>query len=194
MTFTISPASPIDGEVILPLDDAKAHLRVLSNDEDTLIAVLRDAAIDWVERHCGVALSSRDFVMSGTGFDIAAPIDGTLLLPIVPVSAVSSISYLDASGVSQTLSGSGWRLASNMLALTAGSSWPATLRGPGAVTVTFTAGFADALAEAPALVAAVKLLLGQMFKFREEIVSGTIVQAVPLGVQRLCESYRSVRV
>jgi len=189
MSFTINPATPIDGEAVLPLVDAKAHLRVLDDDEDALIEALRTAAIDWIERHCGVALGRRSFVLSHSdgGFWGAAP----LRLPIGPVISVEGVGYLDSAGTVQALVAvTDWRLASNALVPVAGGIWPATLCGPGAITVSFTAGYADALAEAPALVAAVKMLLGHLYKFREAVISGVSISEVPFGVTALCAAYR----
>lgn len=42
----------------------------------------------------------------------------------------------------------------------------------------------------PAVVSAVLLIVGQLFEFRENVVSGTIVTQVPLGAERLMWPYR----
>jgi uncharacterized phiE125 gp8 family phage protein len=184
MSFTITRPAPVDGEAVLPIVDAKAHLRVLHDDEDPLIEALRDAAIDWVERYCSVSLGVRSYVWHGSGLCDA------VMLPIGPVVAVQSVNYLDTAGVSAALVSTDWRLAGNRLMSAPGKSWPATLSGAGAVSVAFTAGFADPATDARALVAAVKMLMGNLYKFREDAISGTIVSEVPMGVTALCSGYR----
>ena len=79
----LTRVTPLDGESILPLADAKAHLRVLHDDEDTMIGQLRDAAISHVERVSGVALAEGDWRWSRSIF--TTPV----ALPIGPVSARS---------------------------------------------------------------------------------------------------------
>lgn len=184
MSFTLSRPAPVDGEAVLPLVDAKAHLRVLHDDEDPLIEALRDAAIDWVERHCSVSLGVRTFVWHGSGFCDA------VMLPVGPVVDVQSVDYLDTAGTGVQLVPGDWRLAGNRLMAAPGKSWPASLSGAGAVSVAFTAGFADPLGEAPALISAVKMLLGNLYKFREDAISGVSISDVPMGVMALCSAYR----
>jgi uncharacterized phiE125 gp8 family phage protein len=186
MSFTLSRPDPIDGEAVLSLDDAKAQLRVLHSDEDALIEALRDAAIDWVERYCSISFAPRAFVWTGSGF--ADPIR----LPVAPVIAVQSVSYRDRAGADVALAGSAWRWSKDWLRPAVGAPWPVTEAGPGAVTVNFTAGYADALAEAPGLIAAVRMLLGNLYKFRESAISGVSVSEVPMGVTALCAPYRMI--
>ena len=187
MTFTIKSTVPMDGEAVLPLDDAKDHLRVLSDDEDALIEILRDAAIDWVERHTGCALMVRTFEYSGTGF----PCTGrSLPLPVRPVVSVEAVSYLDGAGAVIALAAPSFRIAQDSLNEAAGARWPVTLAGAGTVTVEFTAGFADIYADAPALVSAVKLLMGHLYRYREAAISGVSITEVPLGVTALCAPFR----
>lgn len=62
-----------------------------------------------------------------------------------PVQSVTSITYLDGNGVSQTLSTSVYttvvRSEPARIALRYGQSWPTTYPQAGAVTVTFVAGY-----------------------------------------------------
>src|SRR5205807_8405795 len=67
-----------------------------------------------------------------------------------PVQSVTSVSYLDPSGNSQTLASSTYRLDSTNLPArltpTLNNVWPATAQLPDAVTVVFVAGFGAASA------------------------------------------------
>jgi uncharacterized phiE125 gp8 family phage protein len=187
MRFTLSAAAPLDGAAVLSLADAKAHLRVDGSDEDTLIASLRDAAADWVERHAGVSLAPRAFEWRGEGFE---PV---IDLPLRPVTAITAITYLDAAGVSVALAPADWRLSADSIMPAAGTVWPGTLEEPGAVTISFTAGFVDRTF-APGLHHAVKMMLAHLHLNREAVGVSTDSIEAPLGVRALCYSYRALRI
>lgn len=68
-----------NGEAVLPLADAKAHLRVLHDDEDGLIGSLRDAAVSHVEKSLGTAFGMASFEWVG-----GKPAIGW---PVAPVSS-----------------------------------------------------------------------------------------------------------
>lgn len=143
--------TPLDGDTILPLADAKAHLRVRHSEEDALIASLRDAAIVHVERAAGVSLAVSTFTWT------AARFAGGIELPVRPVVSVASTSYLDSAGEAQPYASA--RLVNGAVYPAAGGSWPSSY---GSVTVTFTAGYDDA-AKAPDLLAAVKVKLQALY-------------------------------
>jgi uncharacterized phiE125 gp8 family phage protein len=189
MRFTLTALDPLDGEAVLSLDEAKAQVRVDSDftDDDLLIAALRDAAVDWVEQHVGVALAPRRFRWSAAGF--AREID----LPVRPVVSVQAVGYLDANGTTVALTGADWRLADDTLLAAAGKSWPSTIGSAGGATVDFTAGYASGSVP-PALISAVKMLLGDLYALRESTLVGTINSEVPFGTVALCRPFRRVSV
>lgn len=179
--MTLTRLSAIDGEAILPLDDAKLHLRVTHDSEDALIGSLRNAAIGHVERVSGVALASAQWRWTLPRF--TSRID----LPMSPVTAMDAVTYLDAEGAEQTYADA--RLVDGQVYPASGGSWPTAYDS---VAVEFTAGLASA-DEAPELLAAVMLLLGHFYIHRES-VSAESMQEVPLGVDALIGTYRRVLV
>ncbi|MCW3837815.1 phage head-tail connector protein [Sphingomonas canadensis] len=178
------------GEALISLAEARAHLRVDTEEEDALIAVLRDAAIDSVERHCGLFLGPReDLSIVFSGFPRCA---WALRLPFGPYATitVTAVEYADRDGVATPLSDGEWRvLAGGRLAPAAGKSWPVS---NGDIVVTCNAGFAAGEAPAP-LIAAAKLMLGHLYLNREA-VSATSSQnnavELPLGYRPLCAPFR----
>lgn len=72
--MTLTRLTAIDGDTILPLVDAKLHLRVTHDEEDTLIASLRNAACEYVERVSGVALAEAEYRWEGSSFGRVAEI------------------------------------------------------------------------------------------------------------------------
>lgn len=176
---------PLDGEAVLALNAAKTFLRVDGDDQDELIAALRDAALDWVERHTARSFEARAWRWTTSGFDIA------LRLPIGPVVGVDAIEYLDIAGVPVALAEDRMIVRGGQVLTAAGFSWPATSVADAAVSVEFNAGLADPGDIPPALVAAAKLLLGHLFANRETVITGTIATEVPFGVMTLCAPFRS---
>lgn len=185
MLFEINPGlMPAGyGESILPLVAAKAHLRVVEDDDDDLIAALRDSAVDMIERYCSLYLARRTgLVWTGSGFS------GRMHLGRGPDVEVTSVAYAGPLG-SVTLAPADWRLGVGGRLLPAfGGAWPGDCQGT--VTVTFAAGYSDVAAQAPSLVAAVKMALTQLYDLRSAVVTGTIINELPFGVRAICDAVR----
>ena len=180
--YTLTRLSPVDGDTILPLASAKSHLRVLHNDEDADIASMRDEAIDHVERESGVALTPTQYRWVMPSFP------SRIYLPIAPVTAVIAASYYDGDGVEQIYAGA--RLVGGSVIPAINGRWPTAYDY---AAVEFTAGLSSPSA-APALLSAVKLMLGHLYEQRGGVNVGNIVTEVPLGVQALIDDYRAVLV
>lgn len=132
------------------LAEAKAHLNVTGADDDTLLARLIAAAtgrFDGRDGLCG-PLINQTWRATSDGFP-----RGRLELPLPPVSAVTTVTYRDADGVTQTLASDGYGVYGlNSLAgayLEPVLEWPATDGRPESVAVTFVAGYGATAAAAP---------------------------------------------
>lgn len=192
MLFTLTPASlPAEyGEIIVPLATAKAHLRVDSTDEDTLIGIFRDAAVQMVESYTALRLLMLD---SDPDLEIVFPDGFSDYMPLArgPIStlAVTSVSYIDADGASASLQSSDWRMVGASLTPAVGVSWP---QSSCAVTVTFRAGYAAANEIPAALITATLLFVGHLYANREAVVETGLSGAVPLGFQLMCDLHRVI--
>ncbi|MFO6447860.1 phage head-tail connector protein [Erythrobacter sp. NE805] len=185
MQFELAPFALPNGyaESILPLADLKEHLGVLEDDQNALIGLYRDAAIDMVERYCGVRLGALTGLV-WRGEELPSP----LALGVWPVTAITAISWLDESGNSVTGTAADWRIVRrDIIALKPGRILPTNVGG--GVEVTFNAGLTDAQ-RPEALVQAARLFAGHLFVNREAVVGGTIAGEVPLGFRQLCGAYR----
>lgn len=174
--------TPLDGEAILSLADAKDQVKVRHTDEDVLIASLRDAAILHIERITGVALAPAEYRWTMRCFETR--ID----LPMRPVTEISEITYHDEDGEDATYTG--WRLIEGSVLSAITDAWP---YAHGYAAVTFTAGL-ESPDEAPDLLAAIRLMLGHLYANREAVNVGNITSELPLGVASLVQSYQMVRV
>lgn len=120
------------------LEEALAHVRVDSPDEDALIEALRSAAREHVEAFTGLTLTEREITDTFNCFGYAE-------LSGWPIAADATVAleYVDGNGVTQTQAGyrllAGKRPARLMPSF--GESWPAVHYQGHAVTATYTAGY-----------------------------------------------------
>lgn len=178
--MTLTRLTPLDGDSILPLAEAKAQLRVINGDEDALIGALRDAAIAHVERVSGVILAEAEFRWTVPQFSSCVE------LPVRPVRTVDAVTYNDASG--DPVSYADARLVDGKVYPAAGGSWP---YANGYAAVEFTAGLASP-DDAPDLMAAVRLQL-TVLEDRGRNDPNTI-EALKKAVQALTDTHRRVLV
>lgn len=173
MTCLESQYPPIEvstpaSELPVSIDDAKAYCDYEDNDRNGQFLTWIKAATAQVEHDCEVALCSQTCKLYLPWFPNWTPHVIELRKP--PVTSVSSITYLDGSGVSQTLSSSVY--TTNLkrwpprIRLTDGQTWPTTQDyTDNAVTVTFIAGFGTTSTDPtwPLYQEAVRLRVKRMF-------------------------------
>jgi uncharacterized phiE125 gp8 family phage protein len=186
MAVSLSVITPPASEPVT-LSEAKAHLRVEVSTDDALITALIAAAREHAE-----AVTARAFLPQ----TLEARWDEwptTLALPRAPVASVSSVKYLDADGVEQTLSGQDYRvdLASipPRITPTYGTLWPEAQAVTGAVAVRFVAGYANAGAVPAAIKQAMLLLVAHLYENRAAAVERALTTA-PLAYDALLAPYR----
>lgn len=188
MLFTLTPIDVDEGygESILSLADAKAHLRVDADfvDDDPLIEMLRDAAIDAVEKYCNIRLA--ETVGMQARFEGFGPGMRAGIGPAASV-VVTGVSYVDSAGEAAAIDAGGWRLdvLGNLLPAL-NSAWPSSY---GPVTVTFNAGYTDAN-RPRGLVQAARFMLAHLYANREAIVSSGMNAELPLGFRFYCDQHR----
>lgn len=180
---------PVDyTETLLPLADCKEACSVLNTDDDALIALLRDAAIEFVERFNAVRLGPiTGLVWQAQCFPASA--SAPLVLGVSPVTQITAIGWKDSAGAAVTGTVGDFRLAQHGTVLPAigGDGWPTDVGGE--VQITFDAGYDED--EAPAhLIQAAKMFTAYLYLNREGSLSGKTVDYVPPGVVSLCNLSR----
>ena len=149
------------------LAEAKAHLRVDSTDEDTLITAMITAATETAEQITGRAIMTQTWELTLDGFP------SEFELTRVPVASVTSVKYLDMDGVQQTLSNALYlvRTADDFgfakVAPAYNTEWPLAQDSFDSVAVRFVAGYANAAAVPESIKAWVKLTVSAMYENRE---------------------------
>lgn len=159
LVITSAPA-----DELLSVEEAKRHLRILSGDLDDEVASLIRAARDYCERWTQRTLrASVELTHKACEWWCKE-----LRLPFPPLIAVSSITYYDADNASQTLDAENYEveLSTNgggVLRWTSTATVPAIYDRTDAITVTFTAGYADANAVPPVVLQAMKTKLTELY-------------------------------
>lgn len=178
-------------QAVLPIAAFRAYLRLGSGfaddtlQDDILESALR-AALALVERRAGVAVLSRGFRYSaGRWRDRAGQ-----LLPVSPVTAVTSVRIVDADGAASEVAAGGWRLVvdARVARLEALGLLPPVPRF-GRLEIDLVAGFGATWEAVPADLA--KAVFMQAARFYEQRGGGD--GALAPGVSGLLESYRPVR-
>lgn len=191
----------------ITLAEAKNHLKLddygspASHPDDTLIEGLITAAREWAENYTGRAIVPQTFelVMSRFPTKQCTGIGDEIPLPMAPIVAVSSVTYLDGAGASQTVATSdytvdNWSTPGYVYPIN-GVSWPNTEVNPGAVTVRYSAGFTlptDSPNNLPcpkSVKSAMLLIIGHLYANREQ-TSDLDLKEIPLGVTSLLDTVR----
>lgn len=186
---TIAPVNRI-----VSVADAKAHLRVDYDDDDSLIERLIEAVESHLDGYAGIlgrALISQTWQEQFPYFRYDMP------LRLGPVQSVTSVSYYDNDEALQTASADTYRLHETAsrayLQQRDGQSWPSTYTRDDAVTITYVAGYGDDASDVPAgIVQAALLLVSHWYENREGVAAGISMADVPMAVDALLTPYRRV--
>jgi len=186
--------------------EAWAHLRVpllgspaAPADEtniDRLIQQVREH-VDGRDGWLGRALVTQTWDLKMDGFPRAA-----IKLPLPPLQSVTSVTYVDGNGDSQTLAASGYtvtgvgELGPARIVPSYGNSWPTTRNHVDVVTVRFVCGYAsgsspDDNTKVPAAIRGGLLQLLEHWYDNPSAVSvGGSVAPMPMAVESLLMPYR----
>lgn len=178
----LTRAAPV-ANTIVTLAEAKTQLRVTHSDEDDFILRLikvAQAQIDGPDG-AGIAAVQCQWRLSLDAFP------AVIRLPLNPVRSILSITY--DNGSVQTLSPTAYTLDKDrspaIIAPAYGTSWPTSRAIPGAVKITFEAGY-DATPED--LKQAALLLISHYYDRRE--ATGEKAAELPFGVTAVLGRYR----
>ena len=171
------------------LTEAKAQLRLDVADDDGLLAGYLLAAREFIEGQ-----TKRDLVEKTWDYtaDYGWPARNYrpyIRLPVNPVKSVTSVTYVDEAGTTQTLDPSQYIVAARSdrshIEPAVNSHWPTVKRIPDAITVRFVSGYENC---PPDLKAAIMLLAGHFYENREA-VSAKAMNEVPFSVDALLSPY-----
>ena len=195
--FSAPAAEPIT------LGEAKNHLRIDTNDDDSLIENYIKTArelIDGSEGWLGRALVYQTYDFTLNCFPWA------ILIPLPPLASVTSVKYIDTNGDEITLATSQYRVVDNgnwpsIIEPAFQVVWPVTRKITAAVTIRFICGYADGaanplvLTDIPATIRTAMLqTIAHWYENRESVLVSTSARVaateLPIATQDLLELYR----
>ena len=166
----ITPAT----ELAVSLSEAKEHLRVDSNHEDTIITAMIEAATEMSEQKTGRSIMLQTWELTLDAFPDAFEITG------IPLASITSVRYADTTGDMQTLDAAGYAMDNTddygpaYIVPAHGTTWPSTRDQINAVAVRYVSGYANAAAVPASIKAWIKLTVGAMHANRESEAVGNI--------------------
>ena len=176
------------------LAEAKLHCRVDGTDDDALITALITSATEMCEQQTRRALMTQTWLLTLDEFPTE------IELTRVPVQSISSVTYTDTAGATQTLStGSNWRLldlgdfSMARIVPVYGYTWPATRAQNNVVSVQYVAGYASAAAVPESIKQWIKLMVSTMYENRETEAYSSRAVSTTVQMQfvdRLLDRYR----
>lgn len=175
--------------LVVTLDEAKAHLRVEETAEDAAITALLGAAIgslDGPDGTLGRALSPQTLELRLAGFG-----DGSVRLPLPPCLSLTSIKVTATDGTDATVDPAIYRLVNAGAALVSsvelayGKSWPAVRPGSDAVRIRYQAGYGSGALPAP-IRTAILMRTAHLFENRGSNNQG----GEPPAIEALLAPYR----
>lgn len=175
----------------LTLDEAKKQCEASDfNDDDTYIQSLIYTATNFVEGYTRRSLITQTWqkILDGQFPEV-------ICLERNPVSSITSITYVDTDGTTQTLATSVYDSDLNMepaeIYLKYNQTWPTCRDQRKSITIEFVTGYGAATAVPNDIKHAMKLLIADWYRVREDIES-IQGRAVHRRVPALLDPYRVV--
>lgn len=159
---------------VVDLAAVKAHLRISHAAEDALLQALINAVNEQLDGLDGIlrrALVTQTWRLFRRDF----PAEAVWRLPLPPLQSVSSITYIDLAGATQTVSAADYHViaptgAAGWIELVDTKTWPAAVADrPDAVRVDFVAGYGAASAVPVPIKQAALLMVGELYANRGDV-------------------------
>lgn len=188
------------------MQDVKSYLRQDIDDDDTIIALLLDAACSYAETFTNRQFLSKTYDLFLDTFDgvldkhssfvsfdayFSIPSDRvSIILPLYPLVAITEWEYQDKDDATQTFDQSTVVIDTNTntfakITLKSSESWPDLSGEANAIRIRFTAGTGKPTDVPATIRLAVLQLVAHWFENRESVVIGTITSEVPVSAKAL---------
>lgn len=197
MTFTRHPFGSIAYESVkqttppsaypITVDEVKQQCRILNDAEDGVIERYLQTAVRYIEKQARRQFITATFTLKLDEFPAG---NAAIHLPYAPLISVTSITYTDTAGTSQTWSSGDYTVDTNS---EPGRVFPAYLETypdtrdvQNAVVIVYTAGYGSSGSSVPIEARQAMLhLAAHWFENREPVNIGNIVTPLPMHVESL---------
>lgn len=180
------------------LGEVKNYIRVNDDvtEDDALIVGLMQSATKLAESYLNRHLITQTLDLTLDCFPSSDY--GVIYLPKAPVQSITSITYVDDNGATQTWGASNYLLDSKQeparLTTAYNISYPSIREQLNSVTIRHVVGYGANPSDVPENIrVAIMLLVGEMYNSRQESVYGVSVSQVSITADRLLSPYRLQR-
>lgn len=173
----------------LTYSEVKAFLRLNDDTEQTFVTNLIKVARQTVETQIWRPLISQAWGMYFDKDELSLLVFNINKAPII---SVDNVKYYDSSNVLQTLASTEYEsdIYGNPARFRL-KTIPTVYDRLGALQVNFTCGYANAAAVPQPIVQAIYMIIGHLYENRQDVVTGTQVNEIPLASRYLLEPYRN---
>lgn len=192
------------------VSQAKEHMRVEGSTDDDYIAALIASSVDYAELSTGRQLveATYELVLDAFPWDKQLGIihNGVIELPRPSLLTVTSIKYIDADGVEQTLASTEYTVDTDSLVGRVYPAylkyWPRTRAVPAAVRIRYTCGWPMSDETSPpawtgpeSIKTWIMVRVATLYSMRESLVQGQAVAELPRSyVDGLLDAHRIYKV
>ncbi len=184
-SYEVKTVSTID---ILTTAEVKAHLKVDTAADDTLIDNLRDAATNSAQEYTNRFFTSTTLTQYADKWSEIAELYKS------PLQSITHIKYYDSDDSLQTLSSDVYNSDGSAMpariALAVNQSYPTTSDRIAAIRVEYIVGVTAANLVDNAIKQAVLLTIGHWYQNREAVIVGRIATELPMAAKYLLDQYK----
>lgn len=176
----------------ISLSKAKDHLRIDHSEEDNYILSLIGSAREYAENFTRRALMTKtvDFKLDSFPTDL-------IEVSQPPLQSITSISYIDTNGVTQTWDSSNYIVDSTSqparITPAYGQVFPSTRCQINSITIRAVIGYGDTGDIPNQIIQGMLQLIGHLYEHRESVDLGRPLNEVPMTTKYLLEPYRDLR-
>lgn len=184
-------------KLLLTLDEAKAHARIPEGDTDEdalIIGYVRSATehFDGRDGYLGRALLTQTWDLKFDRFPGFS--DEPIEVPLPPLQSVTSITYVDTAGATQTWASSEYDVDTHSepgrILPGYNYRWPSTRDQINAVTLRFVAGYGADPADVPERIRLATAQLAAHWYQERELLAPGMVNRVPMQIEDAVANYR----
>jgi len=162
---------------------------------DTTITRHITEAREWVEKFLQRALITQTWKLRLDQW----PANSIIELPFGPVQSVSSVTYTDSAGATQTIDAADYYTdiysLQPRLMPAYNESWPDARNFPDSIAIQYVCGYGTAGTAVPGpIIHAIYRIIGHWIKFQPALEGGVTITRVPFAVEQMLEPYRLIKV
>jgi uncharacterized phiE125 gp8 family phage protein len=174
------------------VEEARSHCRIDGNQDDEILFALSKAAREYAEAYTGRSFVNTTWELKVDQFPLY------FQLPKAPLVSVTSITYIDIQGNTQTLPANTYQVVNDAgpfaqpgkIFQAYNETWPSSRGYINDVRIRYVAGYGAPTDVPPAIKAAIKLMIAHLYENREATLTGTIVTEFPLGFTALLSPFK----